>query len=351
MKKNIIILLLSILLFSCMEDLRREITEFDKSKGLFITNEGNFMYGNASLSYYNPDTKEVENDVFYRANAIALGDVAQSICLHGELAYIVVNNSNVIFAIDSKSFKLKGMIKGLVSPRYIHFISDTKAYVTDLYEMAITIVNPSTFSIIKKIDLKVKGKNQHPTEQMVQYKNFLFINCWSFDNKILVLDTNTDTIVEEIEVPIQPTSLCIDKYNKIWTVSDGGFEGSPYGHEAPSLVCIDAETRKIERKFTFKFGDWPSELCMNGTKDTLYFINKDIWRMDTKAKEFPKQAFIASRGTKYYGLTVNPSNGDVYLADAIDYVQRGVVYRYSYKGEEIDRFKVGIIPGSFCFKN
>ena len=33
-------------------------------RGLFITNEGNFQYGNATLSYYDPDNKTVENELF-----------------------------------------------------------------------------------------------------------------------------------------------------------------------------------------------------------------------------------------------------------------------------------------------
>jgi hypothetical protein len=50
------------LLVSCMAD--DKIWNFEKLevqspyKGLFITNEGNFMYGNASLSYYDMATKE-----------------------------------------------------------------------------------------------------------------------------------------------------------------------------------------------------------------------------------------------------------------------------------------------------
>ena len=35
-------------------------------------------------------------------------------------------------------------------------------------------------------------------------------------------------------------------------------------------------------------------------------------------------------------MTINPVNGDVYIADAIDYVQNGVVLRYSAEGELLD---------------
>jgi DNA-binding beta-propeller fold protein YncE len=353
---NIVIILVTIIslisIYSCMAPPCPDLKDYDftNKKGLFITNEGNFMYGNASLSYYDPETKEVYRDVFYESNGLALGDVAQSIAIRGDLAYIVINNSGGIYVMNKNTFKVKALIKNLTSPRYIHFLSDEKAYVTDLYAMAITVVNPKTFKITNRIDLRRNGGNQHPTEQMVQYKNFVFTNCWSYDNKILVIDSNTDMLVDSITVGIQPTSLCIDKYNKIWTVTDGGYEGSPYGHEAPSLYCIDAETRKIEKTYKFKFGDWPSEVCLNGSRDTLYFINNDVWQVPVTANKFPEKPFIPYNGTKYYGLTVDPDNSEVYIADAIDYVQSGIVYRYSNKGVALDTFKVGIIPGAFAFK-
>ena len=153
-----------------------------------------------------------------------------------------------------------------------------------------------------------------------------------------VTEGHPDKVCDQITVGIQPTSLVMDKYNKIWTVTDGGYEGSPYGHEAPSLYCIDAATRKIEKQFKFKFGDWPSEVQLNGTRDTLYFINKAVWRLPVTADKFPVKPFLPYNNTLYYGLTINPVNSEVYIADAIDYVQNGVVLRYSPDGELLDEF-------------
>jgi DNA-binding beta-propeller fold protein YncE len=315
-------------------------------EGLFVINEGNFMYGNASLTYYIPSQKHVENEIFARANGQKLGDVAQSMVIRNGLGYIVVNNSGVIYVIDTNTFKVKEEITGFVSPRYIHFLNDTKAYVTDLYARQITIINPQTFKITGRIDIP----EHESTEQMVQYDKYVFVNCWSYDNKILVIDSEQDIVVDSIQVGIQPTSLIIDKYNKIWTITDGGYEGSPYGYEAPSLYRIDAASRTIEKEFKFKLGEHPSEICINGSKDSIYFINKSIWKMDVTDNKLPIRALIEYKGTIYYGLTVDPTTSEVYVADAIDYRQSGTIYRYSPQAELLDSFKAGIIPGHFVFK-
>ena len=318
--------------------------------GLFITNEGNFQYGNASLSYYDPTTGDVENEVFYRANAMKLGDVAQSMVIRDGIGWIVVNNSHVIFAIDIKTFKEVGRITNFTSPRYIHFLSDEKAYVTQIWDNRIAIVNPKTYQITGYIECPAMTMESGSTEQMVQWGKYVYVNCWSYQNRILKIDTTTDTVVGELQVGIQPTSLVLDKNGKMWTITDGGYEGSPYGYEAPSLYRIDAETFTIEKRFKFKLGDWPSEVQLNGTGDKLYWLNDDVWEMEVTSDRLPVKPFLEYRETIYYGLTVDPTSGDVYVADAIDYQQQGKVYRYSAKGELIDEFYVGVIPGAFCWK-
>lgn len=346
-------LIFSLLTVGCMEwDYALE-EDFDietSGRGLFICNEGNFQYGNATLSYYNPETRKVENEVFYRANAMKLGDVAQSMTTYNNRGWVVVNNSHVIFSIDLDSFREVGRITGFTSPRYIHFISDEKAYVTQIWDNRIAVINPKRYEITDYIEVPNMTMEQGSTEQMVQLGDYLYVNCWSYQNRILKIDTTTDSIVAELEVGIQPTSLALDRNGKLWTVTDGGYDGSPYGYEAPSLYRIDPETMTIERKFDFKRGDAPSEIQINGAKDTIYWINDDIWAMSVEADKVPVRPFLDSRGTIYYGLTVDPTNGDVYIADAIDYSQQGKIYRYSADAELVDEFYVGIIPGAFCWK-
>ena len=327
--------------------------EFDVSasgEGLFICNEGNFQYGNATLSYYDPATKTVQNEVFYRANAMKLGDVCQSMVIRDGIGWVVVNNSHAIFAIDTRTFKEVGRIVNFTSPRYIHFISDTKAYVTQIWDNRIFIVNPKRYEITGYIEVPNMTMESGSTEQMVQRGKYLYVNCWSYQNRILKIDTETDTVVDELTVGIQPTSLVLDCNDKLWTITDGGYAGSPYGHEVPSLYRIDAESFTIEKQFRFEFGDAPSEVQLNGTGDRLYWLNDDVWEMDVTAECVPSEPFLPYNGTLYYGLTVSPYNGDVYVADAIDYVQQGKVYRYSKERELLDSFYVGIIPGAFCWK-
>ena len=156
-----------------------------EGKGLFVINEGNFNYGNATLSYYNPTTKSVENEIFYRANAMKLGDVAQSMTIHDGKGWVVVNNSHVVFAIDLTTFREVGRITNLTSPRYIHFVSDNKAYVTQLWDNRIFIVNPKSYSVIGHIACPNMTMETGSTEQMVQYGDYLFVNCWSYQNRIL----------------------------------------------------------------------------------------------------------------------------------------------------------------------
>ena len=318
--------------------------------GLFICNEGNFQYGNGTLSYYDPETNGVTNEVFYRANGYKLGDVVQSMTIRDGLGWIVVNNSHVVFAIDTETFREVGRITGLTSPRYMCFVNDEKAYISQLWDNRIFVVNPRRYEITGYIEVPGMTMESGSTEQMIMHEGFVYCTCWSYQNRVIKIDTATDRVVGAVEVGIQPRSMVLDAENKLWTITDGGYAGSPYGTEIPRLARIDPATMTVERTFEFRYGQSPRELTLGGDRRRLYWLNDDVYCMTCDATELPDKPVIESRGTIYYGLTVSPYDGDIYVADAIDYLQNGVIYRYTSDGIPVSHFNVGVTPGAFCWK-
>lgn len=326
--------------------------DFSGSNGVFIINEGNFTYDNASLSFLEFSTYKVYNGIFFAANGTNLGDVAHSMIIYKNKGYLTINNSGKILIINPNTASLTGKVIGLVSPRYVYIQNSRKGYISDLYSMKISIFDPEEAKVTDEIDVQNHNPfNQHSTEQMVGYKELVFIACWSYDNQILVLDTLTDHVIDSMTVTKQPNSLVIDSFNKLWVLSDGGFPGSGYGQENAALTRINAETRSIELVLPFpSLSDSPVDLAINGTADTLYFINNGIYRMSATDQKLPDKPYIQVRNEDYYSLAVDPRSSIVYAGDAVDYQQNGLVYRFSPDGELIDSFLVGINPGSFCFK-
>jgi hypothetical protein len=341
-------------LISSCDDNPADLTCFDfsGSNGVFIINEGNYTYDNASLSFLDFSSRKIYNGIFFTANGTNLGDVAHSMIIYNNKGYITVNNSGKIMIIDPNTGIMLEKLTGLVSPRYVYIASNRKGYISDLYSRKITLFDPEENTIAGSINVQNNNPfNQHSTEQMIGYKEFVFIACWSYDNQILILDTLTDRIVDSVMVTKQPNSLVLDRFNKLWVLSDGGYPGSGYGQETAAMTRIDAETRLIEMVLPFPtIDDSPVNLVLNGTADTLYFINNGIYCMSVNDQNLPAKPYIGVRNENYYSLAVDPVTSMVYAGDAIDYQQSGLLYRFTPHGELIDSFMVGINPGFFCFK-
>ncbi len=64
----------------------------------------------------------------------------------------------------------------------------------------------------------------------------------------------------------------------------------------------------------------------------------------------PSLPFISRQGRLPYGLAADPVTSDIYMADALDYMQEGKVYRYTAQGVPLDTLTTGVNPGFFCFK-
>ena len=348
-KANLILIGLVFLLTFCRkpdsDDIRLQ------TPYILVGNEGNFTYGNSSITYINEATDTALNTVFMKKNGFPLGDILQSLTLWDNKIFAVVNNSGKIYVIDPQNAEFKGSITELTSPRYILVIDSTKAYVSDLYANFITIINPSTLERTGQI---ITGC---PTETMLQYDDFVFVTNWNNGNKLLKIDINSNTVIDSIILTKQPNSLQMDKYGRLWVLSDGGMNPDTSLDEKPSLTCIDPDRDEILEVLYFDdIKSSPVHLCINETKDTLYYINSSwsenidnsgIYKFCVTDSVLPQKPFISEADRQFYGLAIK--NGKIYVTDAKDFVQPGELLTYSAKGTLIKKYDTGINPSSILF--
>ena len=282
-----LLILISFLLIatSCVKDKPQNAVQpqvqLTTAKKVYIINEGNYGSGSSSVSLFDTGNNQVIEDFYKTQNNSALGDVAQSLNYFNSSFYCIVNNSNKIVVCNSQ-FKKTAQINGLTSPRYILPITNQKAYVSDLYANAISVVDLNSNTKIASIPCYGK------TEQMSLIYNKAFVTNTD-KNYIYIVNTVTDLITDSINVGINAGSLGLDKNAKLWVLSTGKTAGSIIG----KLNRINPVTNQIEFSVNFNTNDAPTNLCFNKTKDTLYFLNNGIYRMTINDVTLPTNAIVA----------------------------------------------------------
>ncbi len=356
--------------FACTKEIGKieptPYLELSNSKGVFIGCEGNFMYGNATLSYYDKNTHESYDQIFINTNNFPVGDVLQSTKIRGNSLYMMVNNSGKIYIVDKNTMVYKDKISGLVSPRYIEFINDKKAYITDLYSPSIAVLDMEKMQVTNGIFIGYTPSGKpRGTEEMIRDKDYVYTCSWAFSDKVYKINTSTDKVSDSLKVTLQPNSLVKDKNNKLWVLSDGSYPGSPIGKVRAALTKIDLEKFEVEQTFTFESDvAMPMRLRIDSKGENLYFVygtvqtttsksseNRPygVYKMDIEAQSLPQNPFISGKDKLIYSLGIDPSNDDIYIGDAVNYVQKSTIYRYDKNANLIKSFKSGITPGSFTF--
>lgn len=329
---------------SCVKDKPQEpinnAVAINADKSVLVINEGNYGWGNASVSLYDPTTNAIVTDYFKQQNSgSALGDVCQSITKYNSKYYLVMNNSNKISVVNSADFSKTTIITGFNSPRYLLPITYNKAYVSDLYANSIQIVDLNTNTISGSISC-MKG-----TEEMVLIYNKAFI-INSNSNYCYVVNTSSDAITDSLFVGKEASGIIVDKNAKVWVLT----KGSVISAQVPQLIRINPVSLAIEQTLIFAAIDSPWRLCLNKTRDTLYYLNNGICQFPILNTQLPINPLISQGSKLYYGLGVNPKDYTIYVSDAIDYVQKSKVEVYTTSGGLIKNFNAGIISNGFVFE-
>ncbi|HUX57298.1 MAG TPA: DUF5074 domain-containing protein [Bacteroidales bacterium] len=341
MKKMFIMASLYIAIVSCTKVSDDPAGSFLTGSGVFIINEGNFRWGNGSLSFYSYDSSKIYNDLFLNINDRPLGDVPNSMNIIDDKAYIVVNNSGKIEVINLNTLESIKTINGLISPRNISFVNNNKAYVTSMYSDSVAIINLLDNSISDYINLR------RSSEAVIISANKAFISNWIGGNEVMVVNVENNEVIDSIEVGQEPESMILDKNNKLWVLCNGGWTRDYYAE----LDVINTLTNSIEKTFVFP-NKQTSPLCLriDGNGETLYYLESGVRQMNIDASDLPSAPLISESEHYFYNLAINPVSSDIFITDAVDYSQQGYVLYYKKDGTLISIQEAGIIPGFMSFK-
>lgn len=322
-------------------------------KGVFVINEGNFGSSDGSVSFYDPVSNKINNDVFKQVNKRPLGDVVQSMNIIGSTAYIVVNNSRTVEAADVNYFTSKGTITGFAGPRFLLPVSADKAYVSDWFDNNIKIISFSAMTITGSIPA---GSGP---EQMTLSSGKVFVTNvggYDRDSTVTVIDIKTDSVIATIATGLNPNSIVTDANGKVWVLCNGWYGLDNIGGTADDvegkLIRINPLTNQIEAEFTMKQFDHPLRLTMNRQKNELYYLvgvsgfTGSVYRFSIAGTSLPLSPVI---NKDLYGLGIHPE-GDIYGGFSPSFGQAGYMFRYENNGTLKDSTRVGTGPNGFVFK-
>jgi DNA-binding beta-propeller fold protein YncE len=341
MRYRVILCVALVYLTSCKEEIPRRSFENPTfiAKGVFVTNEGNFQWGNASVTYYDfADSVANATDLFAQKNNRPLGDICQSMYIYNGKAYLVLNNSSKIEVADAGSFVSLATISGLGSPRYFLPVSSYKAYVTDLYANSVQVVDLQQNKVVKQIPLRGW------TEELLLYQGRVYVTNLR-TNYLYLINPQTDVLEDSILMGMPSASLAIDKNNQLWALCSQVLTQSA----SSKLVCLSTDGKSINK--TIDLGtDAGKILRSSPSGEYLYYIKTHVYRIGISDNTAPANPFIYKSGSQnFYSLGVEPISGAVFVSDAADYIQRGKVSCYSSNGVFQYMFNSGIIPGNFWF--
>lgn len=319
----------------------------DYENGILVAHEGNFGQGNASVSYVSYDFETVDNTIFSDVNDMPLGDTAQSIAFNGNLAYIVLNNSNAIKVVNRYTFELVASIdSGLSNPRYVAF-ANGKGFVTNWGDGGVptddylAIIDLSTNTLTGDTISVVEGP-----EEIIANGNVVFVahqGGFGQNDKVSVVDASSNTVSQTITVGDVPNSLQLDGVGNLWVLSGGkpAWTGSETGGKLSRISLADYSVTNID------FATTAHPNFLNFENGTLYYyMAGSVYKMQNSATDLPTTSEID--GLNFYGMSVN--NGVLYGVDAADFTSNGSLAAYDLSSNSLlHTTTVSIIPGGVYF--
>jgi hypothetical protein len=348
--------LTGLLLSGCEKKDNPPPVPFDYSEGIYIVNEGAFAQNNGSISYLDPEYSFIQHWVFEVANDRVLGDVVQSMSIMNDtLGIIVVNGSSKIELVNLHTFKCLAAPIPVNYPRYFMPVSETKGYLTGGNMQGYVY-------IFDAVNLEITDSIQVGSgpETMVTYPDYLMVansGGWGVDSTISVIDMATDQVVDTIHTSKVPVDMVKDATGNLWVYCKGFAEydpNPPYTMLSETDAVIqkfDPENRDVVlwQATVGKAGDYIAlpKIAASPGGDYIYYLRPNgVFRISVSSPEISLTPFISG---SFYGMEVNPSDGNIFVFSSASFTTHSTLYIYSPLGVALANSQVGIGGSTAAF--
>ncbi len=333
--------------------------------GFYLLNEGNMGSNKSTLDYYDYTTATYRRNIYGEANPDVpkeLGDVGNDLKIYGNRLYAVINCSNKVEVLDARTCKRIGQVN-IPNCRYITF--DGKyAYVTSYAGPVSLDASHAQIGYVARFDtatLQIDSTclvGYQPDELAVANGKLYVANSGGYmvpdyDSTVSVIDLKTFKQTKRITVAKNLWRVRTDRQGQLWVSSRGDYYGTP-----AKLYCIDPATDQVTDSISIAVS------AMDIAGDSLYacatawdYINyEDVITytiINVRTHKVVSTNFITD-GTetqiqKPYCVKVHPLTRDIYVSDAKNYVNPGMLHCYAPNGTHKWAVQTGDIPSQIAF--
>ena len=331
-----------------------------------IANSGNFSAQDGSLTLYSPsDSSTATRDI----NVAFINSLA----LQNNRLYVIdntqANNAGRITTFDTNDLEPIDQISNPRPPRSIGFVSDEKAYVSNLSQFddnfdplpsTVSVVNLESNEVTDRIDVGRSPRGIAVTDGKAFVAN-------AASNSLSIIDTETDAVSNTMSPNCSnPKSLFVDDENEVVVVCQGSDEQSPEvlfldpeSEEVATRVPLGAPIGSINATQSAFYSDVSEELyAISGSSAFGDGSGDEIFRVDTDANavtatlEVPENDGLIGLSAVGYDaatqdlyvtrLPVNESGGPLFAAN-------GTALVLDRQGSVVTRFTTGNSPAHVAF--
>lgn len=335
--KGLTFLLLSFFI-ACNSESPEPIGAFDQ--GILVLNEGNFGSGNGSLSFIN-EQGEASQQVFANANnGLALGDVVQSITETEAFFLIVVNNSNLLYALNKQDLSIAYVIESLQLPRYV-VAAGSIGYITEWVSFTdpgrVTSFDLTTGQILNQQTTGYGAEYPFLIDQLLYVSN-------NFEATLTIMDATTLEVVQTLNTAPSPGQILQTEQDELWMICAGGYDENfaPANNGALQKIANNSivETLPLGQNVAGRFTSYDQSL--------YYYSGTTVWQFNTSGEQI-NEYLSDTTATGFYAIAFDPQ-GQLYMTDNKGFQGAGEVIRYTSGGLRDAVYQVGIGPNALLIR-